>query len=113
MFVKPYALGPLHCKGRAGPVVSLTLCALLAACGHDDKALDTNAVSSAQSSDKNLAANSNTAVVLTANPWAPEPTSSPAALASQSPALRVPGADAALSAAASAPLAPPVIHTVD
>ncbi|WP_345811029.1 hypothetical protein AAGS40_09520 [Paraburkholderia sp. PREW-6R] len=113
MSVMPYALGPLHRKRRVGPVVSLTLCALLAACSHDDKAPDTSAVGSAQRSDDNPATNSNTAVVLTANPWAPEPTSSPAALANQSPALPAPGTDTAMSAAASAPLAPPVIHTVD
>jgi hypothetical protein len=102
---KPFSA--LHRKRLAIALVALPLSALIAACGNDDaKAPDTGNASSAP----NAADQGNTAV-LSANPSSASP--SPAAVTIQSPALPASSADPALSAAASTPLATPVIHTVD
>ena len=110
---KPFSV--LHRKRLAIALVALPLCALLGACGNDDpKAPDTgsanSALSSAPDSSLNPTDNGNTAA-LSANPASASP--SPAAVTIQSPALPASNADPALSAAASTPLAAPVIHTVD
>ncbi|WP_025598851.1 hypothetical protein [Burkholderia sp. WSM2230] len=101
----------LHAKRLAIAFVALPLCPLISACGNDDaRAPDTSA---ADSSGNGASSNSN-AAVLSANPSsAPSVLPSPAAVTIQSPALPASSADPALSAAASTPLATPVIHTVD
>ncbi|CAD6513137.1 hypothetical protein LMG28727_00651 [Paraburkholderia kirstenboschensis] len=102
---KPFSA--LHRKRLAIALMALPLSALIAACGNDDpKSPDTGNASSAP----NAADQGNTAV-LSANPSSASP--SPAAVTIQSPALPASSADPALSAAASTPLATPVIHTVD
>jgi hypothetical protein len=91
-------------------LVALSFCALTGGCGNDDaKAPVTSNVDSGQSP----ASNSNSAAVLSANPSSIPATPPPAAVTIQSPALPASSVDAALSAAASTPLATPVIHTVD
>ncbi|WP_027799869.1 hypothetical protein [Paraburkholderia dilworthii] len=106
---KPFSV--LHRKRAAIALVALPLCALLGACGNDDpKAPDTGNASSALNSAPNSTDNGNT-TALSANPSSASP--SPAAVTIQSPALPASNADPALSAAASTPLAAPVIHTVD
>jgi hypothetical protein len=98
----------LHRKRLAGALAAVSLCMLLGACGNDDdKAPDTRALGSTESP----AGNSDAAAVLSANPSSASP--APAALTIQTPALPASSADPALSAAASTPLAAPVIHTVD
>jgi hypothetical protein len=96
----------LQCKRLTYALIAVSLCTLISACGNDnDNAADSSTLSSAHSP----ADHSNTPAVLPANPSL----SAPAALTIQTPALPASGADATLSAAASAPLAAPVIHTVD
>lgn len=98
----------LHCKRLAAALAAVSLCALIGACGNDDdRTPDPNTVSATESP----ASDSTAAVVLTANPSSASP--APAALTIQTPALPASSADPALSAAASTPLATPVIHTVD
>jgi hypothetical protein len=98
----------LHRKRLAAALAAVSLCMLLGACGNDDgKTPDTRAVSSTVSP----AGDSNAAAVLPANPSSASP--APAAVTIQTPALPASSADPALSAAASTPLATPVIHTVD
>ncbi len=101
-----------HRKRLVGVLIAAALCALTGACSDDDKTPDP-ATTSAAASDPG--ANDNSAdtstAVLSANPASVAP--APAALTIQSPALPASSTDPALSAAASAPLAPPVIHTVD
>jgi hypothetical protein len=97
-----------HRKRLAGALAAVSLCMLIGACGNDDgKTPDTHALSSTESS----AGENNASAVLSANPSAASP--APAAVTIQTPALPASSADPALSAAASAPLATPVIHTVD
>ncbi|MFL9986480.1 hypothetical protein PQR46_10975 [Paraburkholderia sediminicola] len=100
----------LHRKRLAGALIAASLCGLLGACGNDDRAPDTSATSSTDGVGDNGGASQ----VLSANPSSASP-ASPAlpALTIQTPALPASSADAALSAAASTPLATPVIHTVD
>jgi hypothetical protein len=96
----------LHRKRLAIALAALPLCTLLTACGNDDtNAADMNKPGSANAADNG------TNPVLSANPSSVSP--APAAVTIQSPALPAPNADVALSAAASTPLATPVIHTVD
>ncbi|WP_454872319.1 hypothetical protein [Paraburkholderia xenovorans] len=98
----------LHCKRLAGALAAVSLCTLIGACGNDDeKTPDPSAVSSTE----RPADDSSSATVLPANPSSASP--APAALTIQTPALPASSADPALSAAASTPLATPVIHTVD
>ncbi|WP_027212132.1 hypothetical protein [Burkholderia sp. WSM2232] len=97
----------LHVKRLAMALVVLPLVALIGACGNDDsKTPDPGAASSTSNDSGN-----GNAAVLSANPAAVLPSS--AAVTIQSPALPASSADPALSAAASAPLATPVIHSVD
>jgi hypothetical protein len=96
-----------HRKRLAAALAAASLCMLLGACGNDDKTPDAHAVSSTERS----AGEGDAAAVLSANPSAASP--APAAVTIQTPARPASGADAALSAAASTPLATPVIHTVD
>ncbi|MFL9905993.1 hypothetical protein [Paraburkholderia sp. RL17-337-BIB-A] len=97
-------------KRLAGALIVMSLCGMLGACGNgDDPSPDTHAASSTD--------NGGTSQVLSANPSSAAP-ASPAlpvlpALTIQTPALPASSADTALSAAASTPLATPVIHTVD
>lgn len=101
----------LQVKRLAMALVVLPLVALIGACGNDDsKTPDPGASSSNSNNSGNDSGNGN-AAVLSANPAAELP--SPAAVTIQSPALPASSADPALSAAASTPLATPVIHTVD
>jgi hypothetical protein len=98
----------IYRKSLAGALAAVSLCMLLGACGNDDdKTPDTRAVGSTESS----AGDSDTAAVLSANPSSVSP--APTAVTIQTPALPASSADPALSAAASTPLATPVIHTVD
>ncbi|RKE35107.1 hypothetical protein B0G76_1159 [Paraburkholderia sp. BL23I1N1] len=102
------------CRKRlAGALTAVSLCMLLGACGNDDRAPDTSTTSSIDGAGDNGGASP----VLSANPWSASPAASAAsalpALSIQTPALPASSADAALSAAASTPLATPVIHTVD
>ncbi|CAE6693723.1 hypothetical protein R69927_03519 [Paraburkholderia domus] len=95
-------------KRLAGALAAVSLCVLLGACGNDDdKTPDTRAAGSTDSSTSD----SNTATALSANPSSVAP--APPAVTIQTPALPASSADPALSAAASTPLATPVIHTVD
>ncbi|MFM0364465.1 hypothetical protein [Paraburkholderia sediminicola] len=97
----------LHRKRLAGALIAASLCGLLGACGNDDRAPDTSATSSTDGVGDNGGASQ----VLSANPSSASPALP--ALTIQTPALPASSADAALSAAASTPLATPVIHTVD
>ncbi|WNC91005.1 hypothetical protein RI103_06545 [Paraburkholderia sp. FT54] len=98
----------LQRKRLAGALAAMSLCMLLGACGNDDdKAPGTSAAGSTESP----AGNGNPTAVLSANPYSASP--APAALMIQTPALPASSVDPALSAAASTPLATPVIHTVD
>jgi hypothetical protein len=92
-------------------LAAVMFCALIGACGNDDKL---TAASTAASTSRS-AGDSDTTAVLPVNPLsaAPAAASASVVLTIQSPAVPASGADAALSAAASEPLAPPVIHTVD
>lgn len=104
----------LHRKRLAGVLVAAALCALTGACSNDDDKTPDPATTSAASSpaaNGNDNGADNSTAVLSANPASVAP--APAALTIQSPALPASSADPALSAAASTPLAPPVIHTVD
>jgi len=98
----------LHVKRLAMALGVLPLVALIGACGNDDS--KTPDLGAANSTSNNNSGNGNPAV-LSANPATALP--SPAAVTIQSPAFPASNADAALSAAASTPLATPVIHTVD
>ncbi len=97
----------LCCKRLAGALIAVSLCVLTAACSDDDKAQNPNAVSSTESP----AGSGNISTVLPANPSSVSP--APATFTIQTPARPASSADPALSAAASTPLATPVIHTVD
>ncbi|MEC5405922.1 hypothetical protein VOM14_10155 [Paraburkholderia sp. MPAMCS5] len=100
----------LRRKRLALMLVALPLCALISACGNDDAdAPHAGNVSPAAGS----AQNSNAAAVLSANPSSVTAVPSPAAVTIQSPALPASSADPAVPAAALAPLATPVMHTVD
>lgn len=95
-------------KRLAGVLAAVSLCMLLGACGNDDdKAPDTGTTSSTDGAGDNGGASQ----VLSANPSSASPALP--AVTIQTPALPASSADAALSAAASTPLATPVIHTVD
>jgi len=95
-------------KRLAGALAAVSLCMLLGACGNDDdKAPDTSTTSSTDAAGDNGGASQ----VLSANPSSASPALP--AVTIQTPALPASSADAALSAAASTPLATPVIHTVD
>ena len=101
---------PLRCKRLAGVLAAVSLCALTGACSDDDKAQDSNTISSTE----NQADSGNSAALLPTNPSSASATpAAPAALTIQTPARPASSADPALSAAASTPLATPVIHTVD
>ncbi|HEX7912655.1 MAG TPA: hypothetical protein VF534_31815 [Paraburkholderia sp.] len=97
----------LRCKRLAGVLTAVSLCALTGACGDEDKAQDPNTISSTE----NQTSSGNSAALLPTNPSSASAT--PAALTIQTPARPASSADPALSAASSAPLATPVIHTVD
>ncbi|HEX7936893.1 MAG TPA: hypothetical protein VF573_27985 [Paraburkholderia sp.] len=100
----------LRRKRLAQVLVALPLSALIGACGNDEAdAPRASNVSPAAGS----AQNSNAAAVLSANPSSVSAVPSPAAVTIQSPALPASSADPAVSAAALAPLATPVMHTVD
>ena len=100
-----------HAKRLAIALVTLPLCALLGACGNDDaKAPEPGQPGLVDNSNASGGANGNPGA-LSANPSSVGP--APAAVTIQSPALPASNADPALSAAASAPLATPVVHTVD
>ena len=105
----------LHCKRLASALTVMSLCLLLGACSNDDdKAPDTGATHSADSAvsdNTNDNTNANPTAVLSANPASVSP--APPALSIQTPARPASSADPALSSAAPAPLATPVIHTVD
>ncbi|MCX4148593.1 hypothetical protein PQR70_24875 [Paraburkholderia madseniana] len=94
-------------KRLAGALAAVSLCMLLGACGNDDRAPDTSTASSTDGAGDNGGASQ----VLSANPSSASPALP--AVTIQTPALPASSADAALSAAASTPLATPVIHTVD
>ncbi|WP_434106736.1 hypothetical protein [Paraburkholderia caffeinilytica] len=100
-----------HRKRLAGALAAVSLCLLLGACGNDDdKTPDPSTTSSTDGAGDNGGASQ----VLSANPWSASPAASALpAVTIQTPALPASSADAALSAAASTPLATPVIHTVD
>ncbi|SIT38665.1 conserved exported hypothetical protein [Paraburkholderia ribeironis] len=97
----------LQCKRLTGALIAVSLCTLISACGNDDDAAHPSTLSSTHSP----ADHSNTPAVLPANPSLGAP--APAALTIRTPALPASGADATLSAAASTPLATPIIHTVE
>ena len=99
----------LQCRRLTAALAAVSLCTLISACGNDDNTPDPGAVSSTESPTSN--SNGNTAAVLPADPSSALP--SAAALTIQSPARPASSADPALSAAASTPLATPVIHTAD
>ncbi|MDR6493791.1 hypothetical protein ACTJLC_07330 [Paraburkholderia sp. 22099] len=109
MSVVPKPSLAVYRKRLAGVLVTASLCALIGACG--DEGRDPSQAGAARRSDNASADNSNTPAVLSADPSSASP--APAAVTIQSPALPASSADPALSAAASTPLAPPVIHTVD
>ncbi|MGF6772710.1 hypothetical protein P3T18_005204 [Paraburkholderia sp. GAS199] len=98
----------LQRKRLTGVLCVVGVCALLGACSDDDRAVQAAAQTSADNADAGGS-----------TPLAPNPLASTApapSLTIQSPALpalSASSADAALSAAASTPLATPVIHTVD
>lgn len=98
-------------KRLAGVLIVVTTCALIGACGNDDRP---TGATTANSSASDSPADKDTGTVQVPaqdNPLAAS--HAPAAVTIQSPALPVSGADAALSAAASTPLATPIIHTAD
>ncbi|HEY2604519.1 hypothetical protein P0D88_10425 [Paraburkholderia sp. RL18-103-BIB-C] len=100
----------LQRKRLASALIAASLCALISACSNDaadNHAANTGTPASADS----LADHNNTAAMASANPSEAE--SAPPALTIQTPALPASNTGAALSTAATAPLATPVIHTVD
>ena len=99
----------LQRKRLAFALIATALCMSIVACCNDDKPEDTSATTS--SSTDGPAGNHNTSMSAQDTPLAAS--SAPAAVTIQTPALPASGTDAALSAAASTPLATPVIHTVD
>lgn len=103
---KPSAVLPR--KRLAGALIAMFVCGSLGACGNDDdKVSQANPVNSTDRAGDT----GSTSQVLSANPSSASPTSP--ALTIQTPGLPASSAGTALSAAASTPLATPVIHTVD
>ncbi|KAA1015891.1 hypothetical protein FVF58_00625 [Paraburkholderia panacisoli] len=100
----------LQRKRLASALIAASLCALIGACDNDatdDHATNTGTPGSADS----LADHGNPAAMASANSLQAE--SAPPALTIQTPALPASNTGAPLSTAATAPLATPVIHTVD
>jgi hypothetical protein len=95
-------------KRLAGALIATCLCGMLGACGNDD---DPAPGTVAANATDQAADSGNTSQILSANPSFVSP--APPALTIQTPALPASGDAPALSAAAPAPLAKPVIHTVD
>ncbi|MFM0737196.1 hypothetical protein PQQ51_08125 [Paraburkholderia xenovorans] len=112
MFIVSKRTAASQRKRLAGVLFAVSLCASIGACSDDDgQKPDANATTSADGAQDN-----NATAALSANPSVTNTTPAPSAtpdLTIQSPALPASGTDAALSAAASTPLATPVIHTVD
>lgn len=97
-------------KRLTSALLAASLCALIGACGND--ATDDHATNtSTPDSSDSLADHGNIVATASANPSRAEP--APPALIIQTPALPASSTGAALSAATTAPLAAPVIHTVD
>jgi hypothetical protein len=100
----------LQRKRLASALIAASLCALIGACSNDatdDHAANTSTPGSADS----LANHGNPAAMASANPS--QAASAPPPLTIQTPALPASTTGAALFPAATAPLATPVIHTVD
>lgn len=99
-------------KRLTSALIAASLCTLLGACGNDsndDNAAGTSTLNSTASPAEN--SQRNPSAVLPADPSSAAPTQ--AALTIRTPSSPASDAGATLSAAAPAPLAPPVIHTVD
>ncbi|WP_186310846.1 hypothetical protein [Paraburkholderia sp. BCC1886] len=94
-------------KRLAYMLIAIVSVTSLGACGNDD---DKTAAAPASLSAAVRPAD-NAATVLPAMPSADSP--APSALTIQSPAMPASGDDPGLSAAATAPLVTPVVHTVD
>jgi hypothetical protein len=100
----------LQRKRLTSALIAASLCALIGACSNDaadDHAADTRTTDSSNS----LGDHGNVVATASANPSQAE--SAPPALTVQTPALPASNTGAALSTATIAPLAAPVIHTVD
>jgi hypothetical protein len=97
-------------KRLTSVLIAASLCALLSACGNDDNAADASTLNSTNSIAES-SSNTSAPAVLPTDPSAAAP--APTALTIQTPALPASEPGATLSAAAPAPLATPVIHTVD
>jgi hypothetical protein len=100
----------LQRKRLASALIAASLCVLIGACSNDatdDHAANTSTPGSADS----LADHGNPAAMASANPSQAESASPP--LTIQTPALSASNPGAKLSTTATAPLATPVIHTVD
>ncbi|SMG12704.1 hypothetical protein [Paraburkholderia susongensis] len=103
-------------KRLASALAIVSLCTLSAACSNDDKPIDTNTISSTGQPADN-GGNPGGNPFSTASPANP----APATLTIQTPAVPASGADGSASLTSSltnsstpsAPLASPVIHTVD
>jgi hypothetical protein len=100
----------LQRKRLTSALLAASLCALIGACS-DDAADDRAADTSMPDSSDRLADHGKVVATAWANPSQAEP--APRALTIRTPAMPAANTGAALSGAATAPLAAPVIHTVD
>jgi len=98
--------------GLAPALAIVSLCALGTACSHDDQPANPNTLGS---TSEHRAAPSDNSIGNNSFAAAPPADPAPATLTIQTPAAPASGAGTALSAAdaSRAPLASPVIHTVD
>ncbi|CAD6537555.1 hypothetical protein LMG28140_03184 [Paraburkholderia metrosideri] len=99
-------------KRLAAVMIAASVCPLIGACGNDDQPTGTTTAN--PSSSNSPADNPSAQMSAQDNPLAASPVPAAVTILSPAlPALPASGADAALSAAASTPLATPIIHTAD
>jgi hypothetical protein len=98
-------------KRLTSALIATSLSVLLGACGNDDDTARTNTLASTNSTADGNNSNPSAFAALPGNPSSATP--APPSLTIQTPALPASDAGATLSAVAPAPLATPVIHTVD
>ncbi|RKT26630.1 hypothetical protein B0G69_2392 [Paraburkholderia sp. RAU2J] len=98
-------------KRLTSALIITSLSVLLGACGNDDDTARTNTLGSTNSTADGSNSNPSAFAALPGNSSSAAP--APPSLTIQTPALPASDAGATLSAVAPAPLATPVIHTVD
>ncbi|CAB3792524.1 hypothetical protein [Paraburkholderia fynbosensis] len=98
-------------KRLTSALIITSLSALLGGCGNDDDAARTNTLGATNSTADDSNSSPSAFAALPGNSSSATP--APPSLTIQTPALPASDAGATLSAVAPAPLATPVIHTVD